>query len=66
MGSGFRASRLWVKGGLYNPDPLKEEPAKMNLITTLGKLGEYWEVPFVGSSRWFGSISTCRGLESMV
>ena len=30
------------------------EPPKMTLITTLGKLGDYWEVPFVGSSGGLG------------
>ena len=24
------------------------EPPKMTPITTLGKLGDYWEVPFLG------------------
>ena len=35
-------------------DPLKDptmEPPKMSPITTLGKLGDYWEVPFSGSLR---------------
>ena len=30
------------------------EPLKMTLMTTLGKLGDYWEVPFFGSFRGSG------------
>ena len=36
------------------PKIQKMEPPKYEPITTLGKLGDYWEVPFFGSFRGSG------------
>ena len=39
------------------------EPPKMTPFTTLGKLGDCWEVPFFGSFRGSGTIAHIRDSE---
>ena len=47
-------ARRTEKAGFFGSDT--QEPPKMTLIATLGKLGDYWGIPCFVSFREFGYI----------